>query len=208
MKSRILKNLLLLFLLLFELTGCYKRNFYEDPDDPGLSRFTSHGYSVTSTYINSEPWVSLFSGSLNGAYHARILRDSTSAARDTLYITWQGEFTNRVPAPLSPGGGWNYLSFSIPIKKNFSKIDFLNFNGKIFPADSTTVTVSLSRYEQPYLGSSISGTGKIYFVKVRFGSTDLDFTISGLFEGNIGGSVLITKGRFDYRITEQDHNLR
>jgi hypothetical protein len=208
MKSRLLKNLLLFFLLSFELAGCYKRNFYEDPDDPGLSRFTNRGYSVTSAYINSEPWVSLFSGSLNGAYHAHVFRDSTSATRDTLYITWQGEFTDRVPPPLSPGGDWNYLTFSIPIKKNFSKSDFLNFNGKIFPADSTTVTVFLSRYEQPSLGTSISGTGKIYFVKVNFGSTDREFTISGLFEGSIGGSVQITKGRVDYRITEQDHNLR
>ncbi|TMI69588.1 MAG: hypothetical protein E6H09_19300 [Bacteroidetes bacterium] len=121
---------------------------------------------------------------------------------------WQDEFTDRVSPPLSLGGNWSYLIFSIPIKKNFSKSDLLNFNGKIFPVDSTTVIVSLSQYEQPNMGSSISGTGEIHFVKVNFGSTDRDFTIAGLFEGNIGGSVLITKGRFDYTITEQDHNLR
>jgi hypothetical protein len=81
---------------------------------------------------------------------------------------WQDEFTDRVSPPLSLGGNWSYLIFSIPIKKNFSKSDLLNFNGKIFAVDSTTVIVSLSQYEQPNMGSSISGTGKIYFVKAKF----------------------------------------
>ncbi|HET6995713.1 MAG TPA: hypothetical protein VFI06_12060 [Chitinophagaceae bacterium] len=207
MKKALLKNLLLIFLLSFELTGCYKRNFYEDPDDPGLSRFTNRSYNVTSAYINSEPWVSVFSGSLSGAYHTSIFWDSTSASRDTLHITWRGEFSDQSLSFLSPWSDWRFLSFSMPVKKNFSKEDFLGFNGKIFPADSTTVTVTLSPYEFISPAPSVSGTGKIYFVKVNAGPHDREFTISGLFEGTLG-SVLITKGRFDYRITPADHNLR
>ena len=206
MKNQLFKNILLLLLLSFELTSCYKRQFYEDPDDPGLSRFTNRTYNVTSAYINSESWVTSFY-SLSGPSRAQVFRDSTSSPRDTLQITWEGGFTNRNAFSSSPWRDWPYLTISMPIKKNFSKDDFLNLNGKIFPADSTTVTVSLSNYEFISPAVSLTGTGKIYFVYVKPGSHDREFTIAGLFEGNIGDSIHITKGRFDYRILPSDNNL-
>src|SRR5689334_24589813 len=76
---------------LLAIEGCFKRNFFEDPDDPGLSRFTSRGYDVVSAYVNSDPWTNQFS-TLRGPAHAIIHLDSTAATRDTLYITWQGSF--------------------------------------------------------------------------------------------------------------------
>ena len=207
MKNHLFKNIFLLFLLSFELTSCYKRHFYEDPDDPGLSRFTNRTYNVTSAYINSEPWVTSFN-SLSGPSPAIVFRDSTSSPSDTLYIAWQGGLTHANAFPSSPWRNWPYLVISIPIKKNFFKSDFLALNGRIFSADSATVAISHNSYGLVSPAVSVSGKGKIYFVNVKPGLHDREFTIAGLFEGNIGDSIHITKGRFDYRILPSDNNLR
>lgn len=47
---------LFLIPLVFLTTKCQFSNFYPDPDDQGLSRFTSRGYNVASTYINERPY--------------------------------------------------------------------------------------------------------------------------------------------------------
>jgi hypothetical protein len=57
---------------------------------------------------------------------------------------------------------------------------------------------------------AISGTANLYFVSVN---EDLSYPpqkyirLSGLFDGNIGDTVLITKGRFDFEVNENNLNF-
>jgi hypothetical protein len=194
-------------ILTLALTGCYKSYFFEDSDDPGLSRFTNRGYNVTSAYINNEPWVSDFS-SYGGSAPAYLYRDSTGVSKDTLYISWSGKLSNDSVFRSSYWRDFQNLTISLPIKKNFSRNDFLNWNGKAFPDDSTSVSISLSQY-YPYPSNpyTITGPAKIYFVKIEHSDTAISktgFLVSGLFEGNIGDTIKITKGRFDYEVNNQN----
>lgn len=196
-------------ILLLALTGCYKNYFFEDPDDPGLSRFTNRGYNVTSAYINNEPWVSDFSR-YRGSAPAYLYRDSTGVSKDTLYINWSGSFSNDSVFRFANWRDFHNLIISLPVNKNFSRNDFLNWNGKAFPDDSTSVSISLSPY-YPYTSNlyTITGPAKIYFVKIEPSDTAISktgFLVSGLFEGIIADTIKITKGRFDYELKNQ--NLR
>jgi len=177
-----------------ELNACYKSNFFEDVDDPGLSRFTSRGYNVASAYINNEAWVNYFN-SASGPSPMLIFLDTATTAKDSLYIQWEGDINNSLFSERNR----TYLTISLPVKRGFSVDDFLSWNAKTFPSDSTTVTISLSDFSEPNSGLGISGTGKIYFVKIQQRIDNKNsFDLSGLFEGKIGDSVIIRKGRFDY----------
>lgn len=179
------------------LSGCHKSNFFEDVDDPGLSRFTSRHYNVTSAYINNEPWIS---GSLSEYTQPSIFLDTTTIPEATLYITWEGDDYRY---------NWPYITIGISVKKDFSLNDFFIWNGKIFPADSTTATIVLHKWQQLGWSNSISGKVKIYFVKIEpQPMKQNDFNFCGLFEGNIGDSVIISKGRFDYSVSSTSHNLK
>jgi hypothetical protein len=177
------------------LGACFKSNFFEDVDDPGLSRFTSRGYNVASAYINNEAWVNYFN-SASGPSPMLIFLDTATTAKDSLYLQWEGDINNSLFSERNR----TYLTISLPVKRGFSVDDFLNWNAKSFPSDSTTVTISLGDFSQPNSGLGISGKGKIYFVNIQQLENNPNiFELSGLFEGNIGDSVIIKKGRFDYR---------
>jgi hypothetical protein len=65
----------------------------------------------------------------------------------------------------------------------------------------------------PVQGSSsntISGSANLYFVTVTENLAHLPqkyIKLSGLFDGNIGDSVHITKGRFDFEVDESNLNF-
>jgi hypothetical protein len=49
------------------------------------------------------------------------------------------------------------------------------------------------------------GTSNLYFIKIHLDTSALYF--SGLFDGKIGDSIVITKGRFDFKIDKNAINF-
>src|SRR5579875_1988593 len=121
-----------LFLILCVITACYKRNFYEDPNNPGLSRFTSRDYDVASAYINNQPWVTGYFNNFKGPYPSYILLNRDTTAKDTLNIIWQGNFDNDTVFASKSWYRYRNVIVSIPVNKGFSVNDFLSWNGKVF----------------------------------------------------------------------------
>jgi hypothetical protein len=177
-------------------TQCGRNSFFPDPDDPGLSRFTSRGYNVATAYINDGPFVNV------GSYYPLLQKDSSGSSIDTLKFAW----------PLYPSDLLNHnsiyrdISFLLPISSSFSKNDLLAFNGKKF---SNSILVAVQEVQDSAL-KTISGIANLYFVSVN---EDLSYPpqkyirLSGLFDGNIGDTVLITKGRFDFEVNENNLNF-
>jgi len=202
--NSLLRNIVAIIIVIMVLPCCHKSNFFEDPNHSGLSRFTNRGYDVASAYINNQPWVSGFSA-YNGPAPPAIYLDTTSTQQDTLYIQWQGDYSSN---PVYPSFYWSYVTMSIPVKKNFTLNDFLSWNNKIF--DSTTVTISLD--DRPvgpgWSSSGFVGKGKIYFIRIEPRPVPgVDFRFSGLFEGKIDATFVISEGRFDYDVSRGFHNL-
>jgi hypothetical protein len=177
-------------------TECRRNSFFPDPDDPGLSRFTSRGYNTATAYINGGPLINI------GSYYPLLQKDSSGSSIDTLKFAW----------PLYPsdllnhGSIYHDISFLLPISSSFSKNDLLAFNGKKI---SNSISVVIQEIQDTSL-KAISGTANLYFVSVI---EDLSFPpqkyirLSGLFDGNIGDTVLITKGRFDFEVDENSLNF-
>ncbi|MEJ0101851.1 MAG: hypothetical protein WDO19_07690 [Bacteroidota bacterium] len=200
------KNITCLILLLVLLTGCYKRrNFYEDADDPGLSRFTSRGYNILTLYINDSAYINPYSYYLLGGgsnSSVNIQKIQTNAAQDTLGISWQIEYHTSRGDQLS---SYYNLSLFIPVAKNFNEKDFETWQGKRFPYDpAVNVIIQLNGGYNSIGNVLLSGPASIYFVKIgpqhNPGATG-SYYFSGLFEGNTGSNnIRITKGRFDFYI--------
>jgi hypothetical protein len=57
--------------------------------------------------------------------------------------------------------------------------------------------------------TGFSGKGKIYFVRIepQGNNQNKGFHFSGLFEGTIHDTLIISKGRFDYSVPSRYHNL-
>lgn len=182
--------LLLICSPIFMATQCNRSTFFPDPDDPGLSRFTSRGTNVASAYINNDPYLAYASN-----YNTLLSKDSTGNSIDTL----------KFALDLSPHSGAIYqnISFQIPVSATFNKSDLLAFNGQRFLNPTRVVIKDISL-------NSISGSANLYFVSV---TENLSFPpqkyirLSGLFNGNIGDSVNITKGRFDFDVNENNLNF-
>ncbi len=195
------KNIIALFCCLSLLfISCNKRNFFPDPDDPGLSRLTSRGYNIVTMYINNVPYINSYRKPIFGGINNTlpiITRKITNSAFDTLEISWQIEINNT-----SAGNNQSYNSISLllPVSKNFSAHDFLAMNGKSFPTDSNAIAVNYF-YNYP---DTLIGKSNIYFINIKYNSSGTSsnstYSLSGLFNGNIGDSILITKGRFDFKI--------
>lgn len=187
------KSFHLAFIPLFFLTTCNIWNFYPDADDPGLSRFTSRGYNIASSYINGKSFIN------TGSYNPLLHKDSTGNAVDTLLFNW-ALFPNDVGYSRS---AYNNISFLLPVSQSFNKTNLLAFNGLRF-LNSIPLTIQDSSMK------IITGTGSLYFVSVSestTGSNQKYIILSGLFDGNIGDSVMITKGRFDFEIDENSLNF-
>lgn len=187
------KRFHLSFIPLFFLTTCRFWNFYNDPDDPGLSRFTSRGYNIATSYINGRPFKNM------GPYYPLLHKDSTGNTIDTLEFTWMlyPNDTSNINA------SYKNISFSLPVTASFTKNDFLAFNGHRF-LNSVPVTL------QDSSSKIISGIGSLYFVSVSENVASPNYRyikLSGLFDGKIGDSVFITKGRFDFEIGENTLNF-
>ena len=186
------KILHLSFIPLFFLTECHVWNFYPDPNDPSLSRFTSRGYNIASSYVNGISYLS------NGTYNPLLHKDSTGTSIDTLQFTWP--LYNNDPYIHTV---YTNISFLLPVPQSFNKANFLTFNGQRF-MNSVPFTI------QDTSSKTVSGMGTLYFVTVSevVSSANQKFIkLSGLFDGNIGDSVLVTKGRFDFEIDENTLNF-
>lgn len=181
------------FIPLFFLTTCHFSVFYPDTDDRGLSRFTSRGYNVASAYINNRPFRN------TGPFAPLLHKDSTGNPVDTLVFTW-GLYPNDTVRVTS---AYNNISFVMPVPQSFNKTSLLAFNGQRF-LNSIPVTI------QDTSMKTLSGMGTLYFVSVTeglFDSNEKYIKLSGLFDGNIGDSIIITKGRFDFQISEKTLNF-
>ncbi|MEO8821253.1 MAG: hypothetical protein ABI374_10455 [Ginsengibacter sp.] len=189
-----LKTLRFSFIPLFFLTTCHGTwPFYPDTNNPGLSRFTSRGYNIASSYINGRPYVN------NGSYYPLLQKDSSGNAVDTLQFQW--DLYSRDSKNMT--AGYKNISFLLQVPASFNKTNFIAFNGQRF-LNSVPFTI------QDTSLNTLSGIGTLYFVSV---TEDLSYSnekyikLSGLFDGNIGDSISITKGRFDFEIQENSLNF-
>lgn len=186
-------NICLSIMPLFFLTTCRFSNFYEDPDDPGLSRFTARGYNVSSCYINGMAYAS------EGLEHSLLYKNSSGTTVDTLTFEWRNLY------PSNPGQNYYNsipISYQWQVPATFDKKDLLALNGK-----KIENAVLLSPLSSQY---QLTGKGSLYFVSVTQAMRDTTaryIKLSGLFDGNIGDSLQITKGRFDFEIDEKNLNF-
>jgi hypothetical protein len=197
--KKLIKDIFLILLLL-NFTSCAKRNFYPDTDDPGLSRFTSYGFNVATEYINSVPYINPFN-SVRGNYLPTLTKISTSGVFDTLSLSWQIVMNDATQTFNSDYSG---ICLLIPVSKTFDQNDFLAWNGQ--RVDSNTAAIQTNSFYQPGL---FSGTANIFFVKISVDSSQIPkkYILSGLFNGNILNSAIITDGRFDFEFYANDFNF-
>jgi len=197
----------ILCLLIFCLAGCAKRNFFPDEDDPGLSRFTFHGYNIATAYINEVAYinpfygVALFSaGPPQGNAIPKLSKVATNSAFDTLSLSWPiGINKNGTTSRYSD----QTISLLMPVPKSFSLNNFLAWSGQRFSSNTNSITL------QGFGDQSLYGSSNIYLVEISVDTTDSHkhIVFSGLFNGNIGDSILITKGRFDFAIDASQINF-
>jgi hypothetical protein len=204
MKKKLVICKCVVFAIAISLAGCSKppRNFYADQYNPGLSIFTSYGFNIVTAYINDSAYINPYDDRI-GNFPVSINVIHTTSTYDTLYISWQIEYNDTSQLSLS---NYGVLSLLMPVSKSFSADDFLGWNGKKFPIDPTTVTIQLG-----YYGDNVpSGAASVYFVKITPDTNDPNFQkyfFTGLFEGSIGDSIQITKGRFDFEINPSQINF-
>ncbi len=199
-----MKNLFYKFLpllLALGLTGCAKRNYFPDESNPGLSRFTSYGFNIGTFYLNNVPYINPFLGPSSGNSMPIIRKIVTNSTFDTLMLSWQiGINDNGSTESNSP---YQMISLLMPIPKSFTKVDFIAMSGQRFEYNSNIL-------QTPYYYDALSVLPNIYFVKINpipTSDTTANLELSGLFNGNIGDSILITKGRFDFQIDESSLNF-
>lgn len=196
-----MKRFQFLLIILIFFASCGKRNFFPDQDDPGLSLLTAHGFNIASNYINGQPYVNPFRGILRGNYLPVLLKESSTNVLDTLSLSWPIELNDGTSISHSK---YNSIILLLPVSKSFNKRDFLSFNGQRFASDSARIYLQTNNFNNP-----LRGNGNLYFVEIK--PDDLinpnSYIISGLFDGNIGDSILVTKGRFDFRIAINSLNF-
>ena len=164
--SFVKKYLALYGFILVALSGCAKRNLYPDTDDPGLSRFTSHGYNIATTYINGDAYINPFLGTLRGNALPGISKLSTADPLDSLIISWQLELnTDITPPPNSP---YQNIVLKLPISKSFTVRDFLLWTGQRFSLDSNAV--DLNSFNDPR--NRKTGPANIFFVKINIDNSN------------------------------------
>lgn len=197
----------LLACLIILLIGCGKRNFFPDEDDPGLSRLTSRGYNIATMYINNVPYINLYQKPLFGGIINRlptINLISTSSPFDTLNISWEIEINDSSNSYNQP---YHSISLLIPVSKNFTAHDFLGMNGERLALDNNAIVInSFDNYSD-----TLAGKSNLYFINIHYNLPPNSFkgtySLSGLFNGNIGDSILISKGRFDFEIDADKVNF-
>jgi hypothetical protein len=179
--------------------SCEKRNFFPDPDDPGLSRLTSRGYNIITMYINNVPYINPYHKVLFGGANSlpTITKKSTNSTLDTLQISWPIEIND---TSTSSNTRYGSISLLLPVSKNFSARDFVSMSGKRFAPDTNAIAINYFNNLQ----GMAKGKSNLYFIDIKYNTvgngSEHKYSFSGLFDGNIGDSILITKGRFDFEI--------
>ena len=206
--KRKLKNLSMLFCCLsLTMMSCGKRNYFPDPDDRGLSRLTSRGYNIITMYINNVPYINPYRRPLFGGISNTLPTITTKITNNdsvTLQISWQIEINDTSVSYNQP---YYSISLLIPVSKSFRAHDFLSMNGQRFSPGTNGIAIN---YPDNYL-DSLAGKSNLYFIDIKYktlgdGSRH-SYSFSGLFDGNIGDSILITKGRFDFEIDADKINF-
>lgn len=209
--KQIIRRCILLYLLIFCLAGCAKRNFFPDEDDPGLSRFTFHGYNIATAYINEVPYINPFYGtnlfgiaSPPGNAIPLLSKVATNSAFDTLSLSWPIEKNDNTQASNSYFNPT--ISLLMPVPKSFSLNDFIALSGQRFSSNTNSILLQGFLPKPP---DTLYGSSNIYFVEISVDSTESykHIVFSGLFNGNVGDSILITKGRFDFAIDASEINF-
>lgn len=186
--------------LAFILGSCGKRNFFPDENNPGLSRLTSRGYNIATMYVNDIPYINTYKKLLLGGVAnsvPTVTLISTGGISDTLSIYWE---IQRNDSTNVYSQSYGTISLLIPVPGNFTSNDFLAMAGQRFANNNNAITLN-SFVNYP---DSLHGTSNIYFVKIQYinspATSTNTYAFSGLFDGNIGDSILISKGRFDFEI--------
>jgi hypothetical protein len=187
--------------------SCGKRNYFPDPDDRGLSRLTSRGYNIITMYINNVPYINPYRRPLFGGISNTLPTITTKITNNdsvTLQISWQIEINDTSVSYNQP---YHSISLLIPVSKSFSAHDFLSMNGQRFSPGTNGIAIN---YPDNYL-DSLAGKSNLYFIDIKYNTlgdgSRHSYSFSGLFDGNIGDSILITKGRFDFEIDADKINF-
>ncbi len=203
MKMKFKTYILKTCLLIFCFYGCGKRNFFPDPDDPGLSILSSKGFNVATSYINDTPYINpkrnILFGVLNDTLS--LFKVVTNGPSDTLSFSWPIELNNG--SDTFYNAPYQRIALLMPIAKSFTIRDLLALNGQQFNANTNSVV--LFNYNK-----ILSGNSNIYFVRINWNLSNSDknqIIISGLFNANIGDSIFITKGRFDFLVSTDNLNF-
>lgn len=197
MKS--IRSITAVCMIILLLCSCGKRNFYPDPDDPGLSILSSYGFNIASVYINKVPYVNPYKKGIIGGivnYAPTLRKTQTNSALDTVSLTW---LISKNDNSTGYNSSYQNISLLIPVPKSFSLNDFIALSGKRFPANANAIAVN------SFFNPSNPGTSNLYFINISLDTTALSF--SGLFDGKIGDSIVISKGRFDFKIDKNTINF-
>lgn len=199
MKMKLIKSSASVCILILLFSSCTKRNFYPDTDDPGLSILSSYGFNIASVYINKVPYVNPYKRGIVGGivnYAPTLHKIQTSGALDTLSLSWLISKNDNSTGYNSP---YKNISLLIPVSKSFSVNDFIALSGKRLPASTNAIAVN------SFFNPANPGTSNLYFIKISLDTSALYF--SGLFDGKIGDSIVISKGRFDFKIDKNTINF-
>ncbi|MGN6193784.1 MAG: hypothetical protein ACTHOB_02530 [Ginsengibacter sp.] len=191
-----MRNSILLIVLILFFSSCGKRNFFPDEDDQGLSRLTFHGYNIATAYINDVPYINPYDRSIfggGGNEQPVVRRIITNSNFDTLSVSWRIERNDVSDMSLS---SFSNISLLMPISKSFTIHDFIALAGKRFSSNTNTVILN---------SNEDFGLANLYFIKITDDGKYLTF--SGLFDGHMANGILITKGRFDFRISVNSINF-
>jgi hypothetical protein len=185
-----MKKLSYVFVVLIILfsTGCLKQKFYADPDDPGLSSFTDRQYMTGTCYINGTPYINYWREiGVGGSSSWPTLAAIQNPAKDSIDFSWPiGRWENNKFF----NDKYSQISFRFPVPTGFTGRNFEVLDGL-----KITSVVMYLNYGQ------VAGAGNIYFVKMQQSNSGSEFfNISGLFDGFVADSILVTKGRFDYKV--------
>lgn len=180
----------MILLPMLMLAGCLKQRFIPDPFNQALSMLTTSQTNTGTCLINDVPFINYWPESGAGGFgripYPRITGYVIPNQPDSIDFSWQigqrknGKFVN---------GAYDNISIRIPAPLGASFKTLMSWRGKRFASNECKV----------YLNYSLQGSANIYFVAIDQKSQASDHIyISGLFDGNIGDSIHITKGRFDY----------
>lgn len=184
-------------LVIFGSLGCTKQEFIPDPDDPGLSSFTFKQNMTGTCYINGTPYINHWRNGVGPGgtnYSWPELMTSQAVIGDSIDFSWPiVKWENEIYVD----GDYADISFRFPNPVGFTGKNYQVLNG----SKVTSCTMYLDK-------GRLVGIGNLYFVKVERNENDSFprfFNISGLFDGMVGDSILITKGRFDFKVITSDN---